>query len=87
LDSTWLLSGFVDQAWVTALPTNAADAATRMQLRGHGLSAAWQGPMGLSAKVTWSQREGSNPKPTATGSDGDGTLKKNRLWFTSSVSF
>jgi hemolysin activation/secretion protein len=87
LDAAWLLSGFVDQAWITALPTAASDAATHLRLRGYGLSAAWQGPMGVSAKVTWSHREGANPKPTATGTDGDGTLKKNRLWFTTSVSF
>lgn len=87
LDSTWVLSGFIDQAWVTALPVTASDATTNLRLRGHGLSATWQGPMGLSAKVTWSHREGSNPKPTATGTDGDGTIQKNRLWFTSSLSF
>jgi len=83
----WVLSGFLDQAWVTALPTTASDPSTHMSLRGYGLSAAWQGPMGLNAKVTWSQREGSNPKPTATGTDGDGTLQIDRIWFTSSLTF
>jgi hypothetical protein len=56
-------------------------------LRGYGLSAAWQGPLGLNAKLTWSQREGSNPKPTATGTDGDGTLQINRIWFTAGWAF
>ena len=87
LHAAWLLSGFIDQAWVTALPTTAADASTPSSLRGYGLSAAWQGPLGLNAKLTWSQREGSNPKPTATGTDGDGTLLINRIWFTAGLSF
>jgi hemolysin activation/secretion protein len=87
LHAAWVLSGFIDQAWVTAHPSSAADASTPSSLRGYGLSAAWQGPMGLNAKVTWSQREGSNPKPTATGTDGDGTLQIDRIWFTSSWSF
>ena len=87
LHAAWVLSGFVDQAWVTALPTTTADASTPSSLRGYGLSAAWQGPLGLNAKLTWSQREGSNPKPTATGTDGDGTLLINRIWFTAGLSF
>ena len=87
LHAAWVLSGFMDQAWVTALPTTAADASTPSSLRGYGLSAAWQGPLGLNAKLTWSQREGGNPKPTATGIDGDGTLLINRIWFTAGLSF
>jgi hemolysin activation/secretion protein len=87
MHANWVLSGFLDQAWVTALPTTASDPSTQSSLRGYGLSAAWQGPMGLNAKVTWSQREGSNPKPTATGTDGDGTLQIDRIWFTSSLTF
>ena len=87
LHAAWVLSGFMDQAWVTALPITAADASTPSSLRGYGLSAAWQGPMGLNAKLTWSQREGNNPKPTATGTDGDGTLQINRIWFTAGLAF
>ena len=87
LHAAWVLSGFMDQAWVTALPTTAADASTSSSLRGYGLSAAWQGPLGLNAKLTWSKREGSNPKPTSTGTDGDGTLLINRIWFTAGLAF
>ena len=87
LHAAWVLSGFMDHAWVTVLPTTAADPSTLLSLRGYGLSAAWQGPMGLNAKLTWSKREGSNPKPTATGTDGDGTLQINRIWFTAGWAF
>lgn len=87
LNAAWVLSGFIDQAWVTAQSSSAADASTPLSLRGYGLSAAWQGPKGLNAKLTWSQREGNNPKPTATGTDGDGTLQINRIWFTAGLAF
>jgi len=87
LNAAWVLSGFIDQAWVEAQSTTAADASTPLSLRGYGLSAAWQGPKGLNAKLTWSQREGNNPKPTATGTDGDGTLQINRIWFTAGLAF
>jgi hemolysin activation/secretion protein len=87
LHAAWVLSGFMDQAWVTTLPTTAADPSTLLSLRGYGLSAAWQGPMGLNAKLTWSKREGENPKPTSTGTDGDGTLQINRIWFTVGLAF
>ena len=87
LHAAWVLSGFMDHAWVTVLPTTAADPSTLLSLRGYGLSAAWQGPMGLNAKLTWSKREGENPKPTSTGTDGDGTLQINRIWFTVGLAF
>lgn len=87
LDPNWLLSGFVDQAWVVSLPAAATDTTTNLSLRGYGLSLAWQGALGLNAKVTWSRRDGSNPQPTATGTDGDGTLQSDRIWFTSSLPF
>lgn len=87
LSTAWVLSAFVDHGRVVALPSTSTDTQTRLSLRGHGLSAAWQGPMGVSARVTWSRRDGDNPKPTQAGTDGDGTLHKNRFWFTASLPF
>lgn len=88
LDPAWVLTAFVDQGWVTALPATPSDQETTMHLRGHGLSLGWQGPKGLSARLTWARRDGQNPKPmTNTGTDGDGTRKINRLWFTASLQF
>lgn len=87
LNPAWVISAFVDHASVVTLPTTADDSAARQQLRGHGLSAAWQGPRGINARVTWSQRDGQNPKATTTGTDSDGTLKKNRIWLNASVAF
>lgn len=66
-----------------------AGAAARnvLQLKGAGLGLAWVGPMGTNVKLTWAHRIGSNPNPTATGQDQDGTLRKNRLWLSASVAF
>lgn len=87
VDSAWVLSAFVDHGRVVSLPSTPSELPTMLSLRGHGLSASWQGPMGINTKLTWSRRDGANPKPTQTGTDGDGTLLKNRFWFTASVPF
>ena len=82
-----VLSAFADHGRVVSLPATASDQQTSLSLRGHGLSLAWQGPQGISTRLTWSRRDGANPKPTQTGTDSDGTLQKNRVWFTASVTF
>lgn len=87
LNPAWVLSAFADQGRVVSLPTTASDQRTSLTLRGHGLSASWQGPMGVVTKLTWARRDGANPKPTQAGTDSDGTLKLNRIWFTASVPF
>jgi len=51
-----------------------------ISLKGFGLALGWQGDTGLSAKLTWAHRQGSNPNPTATGNDQDGSHIKDRLW-------
>lgn len=86
LDPTWSVAVFADQGRVASVAT-AADAATRWVLRGHGLNADWQGPGGWLVRATWARRSGVNPQPTATGTDSDGSLQYNRLWFTTSVNF
>ncbi len=87
LNPAVVLSAFADHGRVVSLPATASDQQTSLSLRGHGLSLAWQGPQGISTKLSWSHRGGVNPKPTQTGTDSDGTLKKNRVWFTASVPF
>lgn len=83
----WVLTGFVDQGRVVALAPTTSDKQAQYFLRGHGLSASWQGGAGITTKLTWSRRDGSNPKPTLTGTDSDGTRKLDRLWLTMSASF
>jgi hypothetical protein len=41
----------------------------------------------LQSKLTWAQRNGNNPNPSSTGTDSDGTLKLNRIWFSTSLPF
>ncbi len=81
------LSAFVEVGRVVTLATNAYEQDTALRLHGRGLSLAWQAPLGVSARVTWAHRNGANPKPTLTGTDGDGTLKKNRVWLVASGPF
>lgn len=87
LNPAWVLSAFADQGRVVSLPATSSDQRTSLTLRGHGLSASWQGPAGISTRLTWARRDGVNPKPTQAGTDSDGTLKLNRIWFTASVPF
>jgi hemolysin activation/secretion protein len=88
LDSAWVLSAFADHGRVVSLPATPSDQRTSLTLRGHGLSLGWQGPSGISSKLTWSQRGGTHPEPYGMDkTDKDGTLKKNRIWFTASVQF
>lgn len=85
LDNAWLLTGFVDQGRVVSLPPTASEQRAEYSLRGYGLSLAWQGGAGVNAKLTWSRRDGSNPKPTLAGTDSDGTRTLDRMWLSVSV--
>ena len=88
VDSAWVVTAFVDHGRVVALPASVSEQRTALSLRGHGLSASWQTPFGVVTKLTWSRREGHNPKANInTGADGDGTLKLNRFWLTANVAF
>lgn len=83
----WVLTAFAGVGRVVSLPMTSSDQTTAHTLRGGGLSVGWQGPMGLNARLTWAQRIGENPKPTSTGTDSDGTLRKNRFWLSTSLPF
>lgn len=57
------------------------------QLKGAGLSVGWLAHFGLSLRATVSHRIGSNPDPTATGTDQDGSLIMNRVWVQATMPF
>lgn len=87
-DPAWVLSAFVDQGRAVSLPATVSDQKTSSIVRGHGLGASWQTPMGAVAKLSWSHREGTNPRANInTGADGDGTLKLNRYWLSVTMAF
>lgn len=89
LPQGFVATAFHDQGRLVQNIDNATLAATpnAYSLRGHGLSLVWQASQGLNLKATWARRQGSNPNPTATGRDQDGSLDKNRWWLTASMPF
>jgi hypothetical protein len=68
---------------------NIAGAATPNadDLKGVGVSLGWQAKFGLSLKATYTHRLGSNPDPTSTGDDQDGSHIDNRVWLQASIPF
>jgi len=83
----WVGGPFIDHGRVVSFPTIAGEQRTDLELQGFGANLTWYGPKGLVAKLTWSRRDGKNPRPTATGTDSDGTLKLDRFWLATSVQF
>jgi hemolysin activation/secretion protein len=57
------------------------------RLKGAGVSIGWMANFGLAVKATLAHRIGSNPAPTSTGSDQDGSHIENRLWLQASMPF
>ena len=78
------VSGGVDALAGLSKPTIAM---IRGACVGGGLALAWQWNNRASAKLTWARRAGSNPNPSATGNDQDGTLLQDRLWASASFAF
>jgi hemolysin activation/secretion protein len=58
-----------------------------VELKGAGLSVGWVATFGLSLRATVSHRIGSNPDPTTTGTDQDGSLIMNRVWVQATMPF
>lgn len=83
----WVLGTFADLGRVVSLASAPSEQKAAMRLRGQGVSLAWQGPMGMTAQLTWAHRSGDNPRPTYTGTDNDGTLKSQRFWLASRLPF
>lgn len=66
---------------------NGAAVKNEIELQGAGLSLGWASPFAANFRLTWAHRIGSNPNPTSTGKDQDGTRDLNRFWFMSSLPF
>jgi hemolysin activation/secretion protein len=64
-----------------------ASALNDYSLKGAGLATGWQMDSGASIKATWARRIGANPRPTAKGSDQDGSLVRDRFWLSASLPF
>jgi hemolysin activation/secretion protein len=84
------LTGFFDIGSVQFNKNNdfsGAAALNRDELKGVGMTFGWTAGMGLRLSATVAHRIGSNPDPTNTGTDQDGSLDKTRLWVQASVPF
>jgi hemolysin activation/secretion protein len=87
---SFTLTGFVDWGQVRVNTKNdfaGATALNTLALKGVGVSVGWLAGFGLNVQATYARRIGSNPNPTLTGDDQDGTLQKNRLWLQASMPF
>jgi hemolysin activation/secretion protein len=58
-----------------------------IDLKGAGVSLGWVATFGLSLKATVARRIGTNPDPTATGDDQDGSHVENRVWVQATMPF
>jgi hemolysin activation/secretion protein len=94
LEARWRLpaslsvTGFFDLGSVHVNKNNdIAGAATPNtdELKGVGVSMSWLPKFGLNLKATLAHRIGSNPDPTSTGNDQDGSHIENRLWVQASM--
>ncbi|MGL4858180.1 MAG: ShlB/FhaC/HecB family hemolysin secretion/activation protein, partial [Enterobacteriaceae bacterium] len=82
------ISTFYDWGRIQQMLRNSAGVTpNKYNLSGYGLTLSKKTDIGLELSATWAHRIGSNPNPTATGNDQDGTLKKNRWWLQGSWTF
>jgi hemolysin activation/secretion protein len=70
-----------DNGFVGAASPNTID------LKGAGLSVGWLANFGLSLEATVARRIGTNPNPTSTGDDQDGSHVENRVWVKATMPF
>lgn len=84
------LVGFYDWGHVAVNRNNnfpGASPVNDYSLQGAGVGVQWQPGRGVSLSATWAHRIGGNPNATASGTDQDGSLIKNRVWLAASLSF
>lgn len=77
-----VVTGFYDWGSVANFDTSPS-----YSLQGAGVGVNWQSSNGITLKAVWAHRLGSNPNPTATGNDQDGSLSLNRFWLTASLAY
>ncbi len=68
-------------------PMFTGDQSNELMLHGRGFSVTYRHASGAELKTTVSRRVSPNPQPTSAGTDNDGTLRLNRVWFSVSLPF
>ena len=84
------LVGFFDWGSVRVNKDNnfvGAASPNTVSLKGAGLSVGWAARFGLNLKATVARRIGTNPNPTSTGDDQDGSHVENRVWLQATMPF
>ena len=66
---------------------NGASSINQYALQGAGLSLGWRPVKAAYLNITYAHRIGTNPNPTLTGNDQDGTQTINRFWLSASYAF
>jgi hemolysin activation/secretion protein len=82
--------GFFDWGSVRVNKDNdfvGAGSPNTIDLKGAGLSVGWAARFGLGLKATVARRIGTNPNPTSTGDDQDGSHVENRIWVQATMPF
>jgi hemolysin activation/secretion protein len=90
LESGISLATFYDwgQVWLQNNPNFPGGPQDNMHIyKGFGASVGYTLDNGISFKATWARKDGSNPNPTQTGNDQDGTRDRNRYWLQVNVPF
>ncbi|WP_135076105.1 ShlB/FhaC/HecB family hemolysin secretion/activation protein [Terasakiella sp. SH-1] len=85
-----VLTGFYDWGRVIVNEDNSITspaAPNNFNLKGAGVSASWVGPGNANLVATYARRIGSNPNPTSSGYDQDGSKKVHRFWLALKVPF
>jgi hemolysin activation/secretion protein len=85
-NNRWQITPFYDYGRVAK---RQSETHPHYSLKGHGLSVAWNGPNGWNAQATYARRQGNNPNPNPQDnkSDQDGTLYRDRFWFSLSKAY
>ena len=83
LAGNFMLSGFYDWGHVN----NGASVGPSYDLKGYGLGLGWISDAGASVKLVYSRRDGSNPNPSTSGNDQDGSLVRDRFWLSLTIPF
>ncbi|MBF0144934.1 MAG: hypothetical protein HQL84_00265 [Magnetococcales bacterium] len=73
-----------DHLWDNALSAGTPNDYT---LSGIGVGAALVTDEHGGVHLTWAKKVGSNPNPTSTGADSDGTNKSSRIWILGNILF
>jgi hypothetical protein len=68
-----------------AVNPSSIDALNTYVYKGYGMGYGHVSDKGINLKALVATRLGQNPNPTSTGQDQDGSLIKNRFWFSASL--